>query len=68
MTKTLDDFGGEYFFRKNQVRLYLGDSTAVMNGFPEESVDMIFADPPYGLSNDGMTCHAGKRVSVNKGS
>jgi len=28
---------------------------------------MIFADPPYFLSNGGMSCHAGKRVSVNKG-
>ncbi|MDW8016167.1 MAG: site-specific DNA-methyltransferase [Bacteroidia bacterium] len=28
---------------------------------------MIFADPPYFLSNDGTTCHAGRRVSVNKG-
>ncbi|HLC16031.1 MAG TPA: site-specific DNA-methyltransferase [Thermodesulfovibrionia bacterium] len=28
---------------------------------------MIFADPPYFLSNNGITCHAGKMVSVNKG-
>ncbi|MCL1967959.1 MAG: site-specific DNA-methyltransferase [Bacteroidetes bacterium] len=28
---------------------------------------MIFADPPYNLSNNGITCHAGKMVSVNKG-
>lgn len=28
---------------------------------------MIFAVPPYNLSNDGFTCHADKRVSVNKG-
>lgn len=33
-----------------------------------ESVDMIFADPPYFLSNDGITCQGGKMVSVNKGS
>jgi len=30
-------------------------------------VDLIFADPPYFLSNDGITCHAGRMVSVNKG-
>ena len=29
---------------------------------------MVFADPPYNLSNDGTSVHAGKRVSVNKGS
>ncbi|MDR3049747.1 MAG: site-specific DNA-methyltransferase [Elusimicrobiota bacterium] len=28
---------------------------------------MIFADPPYLLSNNGFTCQNGKRVSVNKG-
>lgn len=32
-----------------------------------ESIDMIFADPPYNLSNNGFTVHAGRRVSVNKG-
>lgn len=39
----------------------------VLGAMAEQSVDMIFADPPYGLSNDGMSVHAGKRVSVNKG-
>ena len=34
---------------------------------PESSVDLIFADPPYFLSNGGITCHPGKMVSVNKG-
>ena len=28
---------------------------------------MIFADPPYNLSNGGFSVHAGKMVSVNKG-
>lgn len=31
------------------------------------SVRTIFADPPYFLSNDGITCQSGKMVSVNKG-
>jgi site-specific DNA-methyltransferase (adenine-specific) len=34
---------------------------------PEASFDLIFADPPYFLSNGGITCHAGKMVSVHKG-
>lgn len=46
---------------------YWGDCFDVLPGIPEESVDMIFADPPYNLSNDGFTCHAGRAVSVNKG-
>lgn len=51
--------------------LYHGDCFDVMAAIaakhPEGCFDMIFADPPYKLSNDGMTCHAGKAVSVNKG-
>jgi site-specific DNA-methyltransferase (adenine-specific) len=47
--------------------LILDDCVNAMNAMPEKSVDMIFADPPYNLSNDGYTVHAGKRVSVNKG-
>jgi len=49
------------------ITLYHGDVLEVLKELPEESVDLIFADPPYNLSNDGFTCHAGKRVSVNKG-
>ncbi len=30
--------------------------------------DMIFADPPYFLSNGGISCKSGKQVSVDKGS
>ena len=28
---------------------------------------MIFADPPYHLSNNGFSVHSGRKVSVNKG-
>jgi site-specific DNA-methyltransferase (adenine-specific) len=52
---------------KHDIRIYQGDCLDVMAALPEESVDLIFADPPYFLSNDGITCHAGKMVSVNKG-
>jgi len=34
---------------------------------PDGCFDMIFADPPYFLSNGGITCHAGKMVQVDKG-
>ena len=36
--------------------------------YPNGKFDMIFADPPYFLSNGGITCHAGKMVKVDKGS
>ncbi len=47
--------------------LYNDDCLAVLSGMAVHSVDMIFADPPYMLSNDGFTCQAGRMVSVNKG-
>ncbi len=47
--------------------LYQGDCRQFLPLMPEASVDMMFADPPYFLSNGGITCHAGKMVSVNKG-
>jgi len=34
---------------------------------PNGCFDMIFADPPYFLSNGGISCHAGKMVKVDKG-
>lgn len=47
--------------------LYLGDCIDVMNTLANESVDLIFADPPYFLSNGGLSINSGKVVSVNKG-
>lgn len=55
------------YYKKNNFKLYLGDSLELLNKFKKESFDMIFSDPPYNLSNGGFTVHAGKRVSVNKG-
>ncbi|MEQ1704788.1 MAG: DNA methyltransferase [Rickettsiales bacterium] len=52
---------------KKPYRLYHGDCLSVLETFPDNSIDLIFADPPYNLSNDGFTCQAGKMVSVNKG-
>ena len=39
----------------------------VIDKYPEGKFDVIFADPPYFLSNGGITCHAGKMVKVDKG-
>lgn len=55
-----------YFHEKN-FTLYNCDCLEFLAALPPESIDMIFADPPYNLSNDGFTCHAGRMVSVNKG-
>jgi len=52
---------------KHHLVLFKDDCFNILPQLPENSVDMIFADPPYFLSNGGFTCHAGKKVSVNKG-
>ncbi len=53
------------------VLLYQMDSIELMNllinKYPDGIFDMIFADPPYFLSNGGFTCHAGKVAKVDKG-
>ncbi len=54
-------------YKSEDFCLYNADCLAVMSRFPDNYVDMIFADPPYMLSNNGFTCHAGRMVSVNKG-
>ncbi|UOS05763.1 site-specific DNA-methyltransferase [Helicobacter pylori] len=46
--------------------LYQGDCNEVLPQF-ENQFDLIFADPPYFLSNDGLSIQSGKIVSVNKG-
>ena len=55
------------YFKKNNFVLYHSDCLKVLETISENSVDMIFADPPYFLSNGGFTCQNGKMVSVKKG-
>ena len=52
---------------KHHLKIFQGDCLDLLAKIPESSVDLVFADPPYFLSNGGITCHAGKMVSVNKG-
>lgn len=55
-----------YYYNKWSA-LYLSDTFDALKKILPNTVDMIFADPPYFLSNDGISCSAGKIVSVNKG-
>ncbi len=55
------------YYKKPKFILYNEDMLKVLENMRENSVDMIFADPPYNLSNGGFSVHAGKRVSVDKG-
>jgi len=57
-----DEFG-VWLYRANCIEFM----DILIDKYPEGRFDMIFADPPYFLSNGGITCHAGKMVKVNKG-
>lgn len=53
------------YFSSDKFTLYKGDCIKVLKSIHD--VDMVFADPPYFLSNDGLSIQSGKIVSVNKG-
>lgn len=59
--------GEEFYYEEDDYKLLHGDSLLLLPKMKAQTVDMIFADPPYFLSGDGITCSAGKMVSVKKG-
>jgi len=65
--KVLSSVGTAPYFQKGDFVLYHGDSVDLLAQLPANSIDMVFADPPYNLSNGGFSVHSGKMVSVNKG-
>lgn len=65
--KILSSVKNKPYFQKDNLVLYKEDCLKILEQLPENSVDMIFADPPYFLSNGGFTCSAGRMVSVHKG-
>ena len=56
------------YFKSDDNNFYLlhGDTFDLLPQF-DFKFDMVFADPPYFLSNGGLTVENGKVVSVNKG-
>jgi len=55
-----------------QIWLYHGNSLELLDAIfakygNDGRFDAIFADPPYFLSNGGISCHAGRMVKVDKG-
>ena len=56
------------YFKSEDKDFYLlkGNTFEVLTQF-DHKFDMIFADPPYFLSNNGLSIQSGKIVSVNKG-
>lgn len=55
------------YYKLESTSLFNGNSLNLLTKIEDNSIDMIFADPPYFLSNGGTSCQSGKRVSVNKG-
>ena len=47
--------------------LYNDDCLEILKKIKSDSIDLVFADPPYFLSNGGKSIRSGKVVSVNKG-
>lgn len=56
----------KYYYNKTDTKLFHGNTIDLLGNFDDGSIDLIYSDPPYFLSNDGITCHSGKMVSVNK--
>lgn len=56
------------FYKSSDKNFYLlqGDCNELLPQF-DHKFDMVFADPPYFLSNDGLTIKNGQITSVNKG-
>lgn len=56
------------YFKSIDKSFYLlkGDTRDILPQF-DHKFDMVFADPPYFLSNNGLSIQNGKIVSVNKG-
>lgn len=55
------------YYNKDNMILAHADTFQLLSEMKPESMDMIFADPPYFLSNGGMSNSGGQVVSVNKG-
>lgn len=55
------------YFKHESAVLLCGDSLRLSQMVKPGTIDMIFADPPYFLSNGGVTCSSGRMVCVNKG-
>ncbi|MCX6796224.1 MAG: site-specific DNA-methyltransferase [Candidatus Falkowbacteria bacterium] len=65
--KILSKIKEKPYFQNGNFVLYKEDCLKVLAELPENSVDMIFADPPYFLSSGTFTCQNGQMVSVKKG-
>ena len=52
------------YFESKDFTLYLGDAIEIINQFDKEYFDLIFADPPYFLSNDGIIIKINNNIII----
>lgn len=57
----------ESYFEEENLTLYNCDCLEILPELEKNSIKLIFADPPYRLSNGGITCKSGKIALVDKG-
>lgn len=50
------------YFKGKDFTLYNGDCFEILKKLPKHSFNMIFADPPYFLTDNGITCRSGKEI------
>ena len=55
------------YFKTNSFKIYHGDSSSILSKLEDNSVDVVFADPPYFLSSGRKMDIAGRKVSFEKG-
>jgi site-specific DNA-methyltransferase (adenine-specific) len=53
--------------REDEWAVVQDDCITTLERLTPQSVDLVFADPPYLLSNGGSTCQSGRRARVDKG-
>ena len=59
-------YRGKYYFESDNFKLIYNDIFKAIKKFEDKSIDMIFADPPYFLSGNGITCSGGKWLVLIK--
>lgn len=73
VAETIESFKNKLVFANHDRRIFLFQENClalldkIADKYPQGCFDMIFADPPYFLSNGGITCRSGRMVTVNKG-
>ncbi len=67
LRKSISAFRKPEILLNEKLAVFNCDCLLAMRSCTENSVDLIFADPPYFLSDGGISCYSGRMVSVDKG-